>query len=680
MQSNYAEVILDITNTSVDRPFTYRVPEELKETIAPGMPVRVPFGNGSRPRNGYVIALKETAPQVPWEIKTILGPAEKQVSAEATLVELALWMHGHYGCMLNQALKTVLPVKNRVRKRKQKKPSDLPGSGKQDRPPEFPEGLRKSGIVLNPEQEEAVRRFREDRRQGNKGTYLLFGITGSGKTEVYAEMIREVLRERKQAILLIPEISLTFQTVRRLEAFFGDRVAIIHSKLSKGERYEQFRRAENGEADIMIGPRSAVFAPFPRLGLIIVDEEHDGAYKSETVPRYDTRDVAEKRAELSGASVVLGSATPSVPTFERASRGEVQLLTLSKRAVPGAAPARVHVADLRAELAGGNRSVFSRKLEELMRDRLGRGEQTILFMNRRGYSNFVSCRSCGNAIRCPHCDVTLTLHSDGSMVCHYCGYRIRKPERCPDCGSPYIAGFGTGTQKLEALTKKLLPEARVLRMDADAASGKNSGRDILRQFAEGGADILIGTQMVVKGHDFPKVTLVGIMAADTELYVSSYLSAERTFQLLTQAAGRAGRGKRPGDVVIQTYRPEHYAVRAAAGQDYGLFFESELSYRKAAGYPPALHLLTMQLSSKDEQLLSRTAEILSRILMEEAAPCRALVIGPVNVAVYKVHDYFRKSVYLKHSSYDILLNIKNRAEARYGDKFPGGVSVLCDFS
>ena len=377
MQSNYADVILDITHANVDRPFTYAVPEEMRDTIRPGMPVKLPFGSGNRVRTGWVIALYEAAPEVPWELKEILGPAEKQVSAESSLIALALWMHEHYGCMLSQALKTVMPVKSRVKKRKTKTPSSLPGDSRG----EAAEGTaERHHVILNEEQAEAVRQFREDRAAGRRSTFLLFGITGSGKTEVYAEMIREVLGKGQQAILLIPEISLTFQTVRRLEGIFGERVAIIHSRLTQGERYEQFRRAAEGEADIMIGPRSAVFAPFSRLGLIVVDEEHDGAYKSDTVPRYDTREVAEKRAELSGASVVLGSATPSVSTWDRASRGKVRILRLKNRAAPGSRPARVHVEDLRRELQEGNRSVFSRKLRTLMEDRLARGEQTILYL------------------------------------------------------------------------------------------------------------------------------------------------------------------------------------------------------------------------------------------------------------------------------------------------------------
>ncbi|MDQ0152484.1 primosomal protein N' (replication factor Y) [Moryella indoligenes] len=663
----YADVMIGITHESVDRPFTYAVPEALRAVLVPGMPVRVPFGRGKELRTGYVLALRESPPEGISRIREIAAAAERTVSAEQDLVEMALWMHRHYGCMLNQALKTVLPVKRKVKARSGKEL--FPGQAGTGKP-----------YTLTEEQSAALHRFSEDRAAGRSGRYLLFGITGSGKTELYIAMLREVLSEGRQGILLLPEIALSFQIVRRLRAVFGDRVAILHSRLSAGERYEQFRRAAEGEADIMVGPRSAVFAPLRRLGLIIMDEEHDSAYKNDTVPRYETRDVAEKRAELADCPLVLGSATPSVQSWAKAQSGRYTLLRLSRRAVPGAQPAAVRVVDLRQELREGNRSVFSLCLQELIRDRLSRREQTILFMNRRGYSNFVSCRSCGNAIRCPHCDVTLTLHEGERLVCHYCGYTIALPGRCPDCGSPYLAGFGTGTQKLEGITKKLFPAARVLRMDADAASGKHAGRDILSAFAAGEADILIGTQMVVKGHDFPNVTLVGIMAADTELYLSSYDSAERSFQLLVQAAGRAGRGARPGAVVIQTYRPDHYAVRTAAAQDYESFVQEELAYREAGGYPPLCSILTVQLASKDELLLRRAAELFTAICRREAAERRAVFIGPVNASVYKVHDYFRKLIYMKHSSYDILLDIKNAAEPAFRAAFPGGISLLYDFS
>ena len=738
MQNNkYADVVIDITNENVDRPFTYAVPESLRDSARPGMPVLVPFGNGGRTKTGYIIALKEETELDPARVKEILGPAGGAVTAETTLIELAVWMHSHYGCMLNQALRTVMPVRNRVAVRKSRLiRSCLPEQELREFAAEMrrkhraamarlAEALAESGgslsyeeagrrlsvgittlrslekqgvitvaegagetaplparpgIVLTEEQAAAAEIFRADLAAGKQGKYLLFGITGSGKTEVYAEMIREVLSRGRQVILLIPEISLTFQTVERMRGFFGDRVVILHSRLSDGERFEQFRRAADGSADIMIGPRSALFAPFSDLGLIIIDEEHDGAYRSDTVPCYEARDVAEKRAEICGASLVLGSATPSTASFRKAARGEFRLLTLTRRAVQGAVPAEVHVADLREELKSGNRSVFSRILQEKIRDRLARKEQVILFMNRRGYSSFVSCRSCGNAIRCPHCDVTLKLHTGGRLMCHYCGHTEAMPDKCPVCGSPYIAGFGTGTQKLEELTRKMFPEAKVVRMDADAAAGKNAARDILAEFAAGKADILIGTQMVVKGHDFPNVTLVGIMAADTELYVSRYDSAERTFQLLTQAAGRAGRGKRPGDVVIQTYRPEHYAVQCAAAQDYREFFRNEIAYRETGSYPPVMHLLAIQLSSMDEELLTRAAAGYADLLDREGEKYGTMQIGPVNAPVYKVHDYFRKWIYIKHLSYDILVTVKNGTETAFREAFPRGVSALYDFS
>lgn len=664
MHNQYAEVILDIANQNVDRTFTYEVPEELRERLVPGTPVKVPFANGKRLRTGYIASLEDEAPEGIRGIRAIDSVSDKAVAAEADLVQLSFWMREHYGCLLSQALKTVMPVKRIVRRRG-KKAQDAAA-------PHIP-------VTLTDEQRAAVGRFSADRAAGRRKAYFLFGITGSGKTEVYAEMIREVLEEGRQAIVLLPEISLTFQTVGRLMGLFGERIAVIHSRLSAGEKYEQYERAASGAAQILVGPRSAVFAPFPNLGLIVIDEEHDGAYQNDAVPRYDTRDVALKRAEIAGASVVLCSATPSAESWSRVKSGAYELLTLKKRAVPGSRPASVEIVDLRRELREGNSSVFSRRLQALVRDRLEKKEQTILFMNRRGYANFVSCRSCGQAVRCPHCDVTLTLHRDGTLRCHYCGYHIPMPPVCPSCGSPFLAGFGTGTQKLETITRKMFPEARILRMDADAAAGREAGGGILRTFERGEADILLGTQMVVKGHDFPRVTLVGIMAADTELYVSSYTSAERTFQLLTQAAGRAGRGTRPGTVVVQTYRPDHYAVRAAAAQDYRMFIEEESAYREAGGYPPAVHLLTVELSSKNEVLLRRAADFYALVLGQAAAGKGALLIGPAEAAVYKLQDYYRKLIYIKHKSYDILLSIKNQAEPAFRAAFPAEPGALYDF-
>jgi len=673
----FADVIINITHENVDRPFTYAVPEDLKDKVMTGYPVMVPFGSGNVRRQGYVIAVR-TDPGTgidPEKIKEISGISEKGLPAVQDLIRLAFWMHVHYGCMLNQALMTVLPVKKKVKSRK-----------------ESTHGLpEKTGVFSNPElkpnaeQEKAIRIFQNDIKDGKNRVYLLNGITGSGKTEVYIEMIRTILNEKKQAILLIPEISMTYQTLARLCCAFGDRVAIVHSRLSAGEKYAQFKKVQEGKADIMVGPRSAVFAPFARLGLVILDEEHDSAYKNDTVPRYDTREIAEQRARQTGASVVLGSATPSVESYLKAKNGIYTMLTLTQRAVKGAALAATHVVDMRTELKEGNRSVFSRLLQRMIRERLDRKEQVILFMNRRGYSNFVSCRSCGNAVKCPHCDVTLTLHADGMLRCHYCGYEIPMPSECPTCGSPYIAGFGTGTQKLEKLAGKMFPDARILRMDADATAKKDAGYDILSEFASGKADILIGTQMVVKGHDIANVTLVGIVAADTELYVSSFDSAEKTFQLLTQAAGRAGRGKSGGDVVIQTYRPDHYAIRDAAAQDYGDFVRNELAYREIGNYPPRVHILTVQISSVNEQKLQRAAERYLLIVGKAAGSIvkekeEVMIIGPARAGIYKIHDYYRKCIYIKHASYDILLGIKNRAEQEFREGCPEGISVLYDFA
>ena len=514
--------------------------------------------------------------------------------------------------------------------------------------------------ILNEEQKLAVDIFKKDFDSGNKNTYLLHGITGSGKTLVFINMIKYVISKGFQAIVLIPEISLTYQTVLRMAEHFKDRVAIINSKLSKNERFYQFDRIKNGDADVIIGPRSAIFAPVKRLGLIVIDEEHDSAYKNENVPTFNVRDVAGKLANIAGASLLLASATPTPETYNRAVTGEIKLLELKERARNTSLP-KVSIVDMRDELKMGNRSIFSNKLKTLIEDRLRKHEQVMLFMNRRGYSSFVSCRSCGEAIKCKHCDVTMTLHNNNKLVCHYCGYSIDLPKVCPSCGSRYIANFGTGTQKLEAMTREVFPSAKVLRMDTDSVSKKNSANDMIRDFARGDADILIGTQMIVKGHDFDNVTLVGIMAADTSLYVSNYNSAQRTFELLTQAAGRAGRAK-SGEAVIQTYKPENYAIVAAAEQDYKKYFENEIAYRKLGGYPPVCHMLTVMFSSIREEELNKCATAIVNTLKLDNIFKKSIIIGPTDPSVVKVKDYYRKLVYIKNANYDILLDIQKKIE------------------
>ena len=489
-------------------------------------------------------------------------------------------------------------------------------------------------------------------------------------------MIKYVISKGLQAIVLIPEISLTYQTVLRMAEHFKDRVAIINSKLSKNERFYQFDRIKNGDADVIIGPRSAIFAPVKRLGLIVIDEEHDSAYKNENMPTFNVRDVAGKLANIAGASLLLASATPTPETYNRAVTGEIKLLELKERARNSSLP-KVSIVDMRDELKMGNRSIFSNKLKTLIEDRLRKHEQVMLFMNRRGYSSFVSCRSCGEAIKCKHCDVTMTLHNNNKLVCHYCGYSIDLPKICPSCGSRYIANFGTGTQKLEAMTREVFPSAKVLRMDTDSVSKKNSANDMIRDFASGDADILIGTQMIVKGHDFDNVTLVGIMAADTSLYVSNYNSAQRTFELLTQAAGRAGRAK-SGEAVIQTYKPENYAIVAAAAQDYKKYFENEIVYRKLGGYPPVCHMLTVMFSSIREEELNKCATAIVNTLKSDNIFKKSVIIGPTDPSVVKVKDYYRKLVYIKNANYDILLDIQKKIEEGLGSY--RNVGAVYDFN
>ena len=721
----YAEVIIDIAHTSVDRPFHYRVPDALKDTLKPGDLVKVPFGAGNRLRHGYVIGLTGETDYDPAKIKEIAEADPRGLSVQSQLISLAAWMHETYGGTMHQALRTVLPVRQKIRPKVKKTLvcrmdyPELMAEAEKARQKNYRARLRlletflqsreiplemarqqlnisdatlkpllaadRISVItrqemrggqetdikpagkkqLNEEQQKAFDDFSSRWDAGDRTTELLYGITGSGKTEVYMEMIEKVLSEGLEAILLIPEISLTWQTVMRFYARFGDRIAIMNSRMSEGERHDQWERALNGSCQVMIGPRSALFAPFSHLGLIIIDEEHESSYKSENTPRYHARETAEARARLCGAKVVLGSATPSMESAHRAACGAYHLMKLSRRAVAKSRIAETTVVDMRQELAEGNRSIFSRTLRERMADCLGRREQIMLFINRRGFSTFVSCRSCGEPVRCPHCDVSLTLHGRDRLMCHYCGYEIKLPDRCPACQSPYLAGFGTGTERLAEMVSAEFPGARVLRMDADTTRRKGGHREILEQFADGEADILVGTQMIVKGHDFPGVTLVGIMAADLSLNTPDFRSAERTFQLLTQAAGRAGRGLKPGHVVIQTYQPDHYAIRYASAQNYGGFFREEMHFRRLAGYPPAVTMAALWISSAEEALLEQAAgSFLADIRAKFHDTAGLQMIGPVNAPVYRVNDVYRKILYFKTANCDIIRTLGRMAEIK----------------
>ena len=727
MAGMYARIIIDISHEKVDRPFSYRIPERLSGKIQAGTRVRIPFGTGNKERTGYVVGITSKAGYEEDKIKEILGVVEGSFSAESQLIELAWWMKERYGCTMNQALKTVLPVKQKVKGTEKKyircllskegldeafkeaerkkyrarvrlfetfrsipiipyetaihqlnltaaalKPLETQGIIAVERENVYRnpaaafqrEGFSPSGHpALNPEQQGIVEDFKARYEDGERGTSLIHGITGSGKTEVYMGLIEYMRTLGKEVIVLIPEIALTYQTVMRFYKRFGQEVSFINSRLSAGERYDQFVRAKNQEISIMIGPRSALFTPFQNLGLIIIDEEHEGAYKSEISPKYHAREAAAFRAGQNNAPLVLGSATPSVESYEKAMTGEYRLYTLTERAKKDSHLAKVHVVDLREELKAGNKSIFSGLLQEMMEERLSKGQQIMLFMNRRGYANFISCRSCGEAVKCPHCDVTLTLHRDGRMVCHYCGYTAFKPSVCPSCGSPYIAGFGTGTQKIQAMTEQRFPGVSTLRMDLDTTSKKGGHEEILSAFESGKAQILIGTQMIVKGHDFPGVTLVGVLAADTSLYAPDFRCAERTFQLLTQAAGRAGRGDKAGDVVIQTYAPDHYSIQAAAKQDYPLFFRQEMAFRKMLKYPPVCGILTIQAADRREDALEKAMTQIKMWAEQEAFKTEGIsLIGPVNAPIYKVNDIYRKILYLKSENYDILIKIRTHLE------------------
>lgn len=766
----YADIIVDISAENLDKTYQYSIPERLKDRIAAGTPVNIPFGKGNRTIAGYVVDMSDKPKIPPEKIKPIASVREKANSIDSRMVSLAWWMKEQFGSTMNDALHTVIPVSKKVKENvartivpietpeelkarlgeairkkhiaKQRFLEELLAEGRLDydlttkklnisatvikkfeddgavkiesvrvyRNP-FSEVDRSGYVkpVLNEEQSKVAEEIISDIRDcicektfeksipeidameistpAKKEkclNYLIHGITGSGKTEIYMAVIDEVLSQGRQVIMLIPEISLTYQTVKRFYMRYGDRISIINSRLSGGERYDQYLRIKRGEADICIGPRSALFAPFEKLGLVIMDEEHEGSYISEKAPRYSTREVAFKRAQMEGAAVILGSATPSLEAYTMAKSGRIKLFSVMNRANNAELP-DVHVVDLRAEMKAKNRSIFSRELRNLIEDRLNKHEQIMLFLNRRGYSGMVSCRECGNVIKCPHCDISLTLHQysdpqsqtgsgatksmtasyldqkNPTMVCHYCGYTIPAVQACPTCGSKYIGSFGIGTQKVEEHIKKAFPAARVLRLDADTTKNKNSYEEILSSFANEEADILVGTQMIVKGHDFGKCTLVGILVADMSLYSPDFRAGERTFQLLTQASGRAGRGKLKGDVVIQTYNPDHYCIETASRADYQGFYDEEIAYRKVMDYPPARCMLTVILESKNEQYVIDRSVDLVALIKDKLSGNREFrrIVGPADAPLYKANDLYRRVVTVKSGDYGLLVHIKD---------------------
>ncbi len=704
----YAEVIVDLPVPQTDRVYHYHVPVDMRGSIAMGMRVTVPFGG--RRLTGYVVGFSST-PAVA-ETRDILRVIDTEPVFTPELYALAKWVARRWLCPTAKALRTIAaPVRagaarfvetihppqgvspEEVEEQLKRAPkqaavwrtvqqcpgltrrelADLAGAS-----PDVISTLISKGLltvsrmsvarhpypwesepdsppVLSGEQEAAVRAIESGFDAGKRRMFLLHGVTGSGKTEVYLSAVRSILERGRQALVLVPEIALTGQMIDRFRARFGKRVAVLHSRLGAGERFDEWQRIADGAAPVVLGARSAVFAPLPDIGLIIMDEEHESSYKQEEDPKYHARDVVLARATMHKAVVVLGTATPALKTYSGAIKGVSGLLKLSRRIDARPLP-KVSVVDLREEHRAGNRRVFSRLLVERIREKLAKSEQAILFLNRRGYSSVVLCRECGMVMRCPHCAISLTQHRDGVLRCHYCGYKIPQPPYCPSCRSEHLSTLGTGTQKVEEEVESLFPEARVLRMDGDTVTRKYAHERILRAFSQGRADILIGTQMVAKGLDIPGVTIVGVINADTSLLLPDFRAAERTFQLVTQVAGRAGRGELAGEVIIQTYCPEHYSIQAASRQNYEQFFIREMGVRRKLGYPPFSSLARVVIRGGNEREVSEAAHTFRRNLMPSGGD-GVQIMGPVPAPIPKLKDQYRWHLVLKAPQARILRSL-----------------------
>ncbi len=700
----YAEVIISIAHKNVDRIFNYIVPESFEADLRIGMRVIVPFGKGNKNYEGYVIGFSKSS-EIPFnKLKYIVSIMDKYPIFSENTIMLAKFMREKYYTTLAECLRCIMPsvVKDKVSRyvylNREKKDFNVlfdkcvSRGNLQSRVLNFLlefdgtsvneikmfldinsapiTALEKKGLIQifdrevkrevldfshvkftkpfvpTDEQKMAIDFIKSKLYEKEKKPVLIYGVTGSGKTEIYLQIIDEVLKNGKQAIVLVPEISLTPQTVNRFISRFGKRVSFTHSRLSVGERFDQWKKAREGEISIMIGPRSAVFTPFSKLGVIIIDEEHEHTYKSETTPKYDAREIAREIGNITGSLTVLGSATPDISTYYKAKMGEFDLITIKNR-VNRSFP-DVNVIDMRKELEKGNKSVFSDELLNAVEDNLLNNRQTILFLNRRGYSTFVSCRKCGYVMECKDCNVNFTYHlSNDRLVCHYCGKNISNPKNCPQCGSKYIKYFGAGTQKIEEETKKLFPEARILRMDMDTTSGKHGHENILKKFAAGEADILIGTQMIAKGLDFPNVSLVGVIAADMSLNSGDFKCAENTFQMLTQVSGRAGRSAIKGRVFIQTYNPEHYSIKFAKNNDYISFYDYEIAVRKQMMYPPFTNIFFIMFTGEDEKKIIKALYKFLDIMLKFNKNNQFEHIGPAPAVISKIKSQYRWKIIVK---------------------------------
>ena len=716
-----AEIIINRTAKRLNRTFDYKVPIELEELIMIGSTVLVPFGKSSTLEEGYVVGIKENTT---YEVKEIVkikhNLTEKQIELAKWMAKR--YFCNISDCikqMLTPGTKNKKAEKNvqdktinavylkkdideiqfdiemgKIKSEKQKKIVQFLKNNEGATVPEielFTDGsraivktLEKNGYVeiiekkiernplankkiektenlkLTEEQQNAYNKVALDITTNSYEQFLLYGVTGSGKTEVYLQLIGKALEQDKTAIVLVPEISLTPQMIDRFIARFNkDEIAVLHSKLSIGERYDEWNKIKEGKAKIIIGARSAIFAPTENIGIIIIDEEHDSSYKSEAIPKYDAKEIAKKIAKENDCPLVLGSATPDLVTYYKARQGKITLLELTKRANNSKLP-EVEIVDLKMELANGNRSMLSVKLHDEIEQNLKEKRQTILFLNRRGFSTFIMCRECGYTVKCKNCNISMTYHkTENKLKCHYCGYEENVVTICPECHSDKIRYFGTGTQKLEQEINKIFPEASTIRMDIDTVTKKNSHEEILNKFKDENIDILIGTQMVVKGHHFPNVTLVGVIAADSSLNIDDYRANERTFQILTQVAGRAGREQLDGRVVIQTYNPDNFSIICAQKQDYEMFYNTEIALREQLKYPPFCDIILIGFNSLSEKEIMDASTKVYNYLKANLNGQEFNVLKPMPSPIDKIQNRYRWRIIIKGNMTEAANNILN---------------------